>query len=383
MKRFSPHPRIRLSMLILATLLMSGQMAPQRALAQDESGWLDTLFDWFGSPTANRSESARRDATPSHVFQAVQDLIAEIDILRDELGVYDYPPEAELQDDRAPVHVYVKTLELATKISAIQRRLGVPAAPAGQVPFKEIVPGDVLANVESILEEVRKIKTQMVIERQIEPAPLAGGKTASMVYKSLADASFLLDGLRGRPLTPDDVFRNATFVLEELELIAAKLRVPLELDVPLVNEAKRPIDVAQQVLRATYKVINLQTRLGMDASGVPSLTLIRVTPSEVFDATNMLLAEMARIKVASRHRRAAGQHRRTAGQTTGGRFRTRSGDRSQPGPDVRFRSELTPTVVDGRQGAEPANSGWGRGGAAGGEACARHSWRCPCSSWRH
>ena len=297
MTRFSPHRRIRLSMFILATLLMSGPLASQRALAQEESGWLDALVDWFGSSTANQSESARRDATPSHVFQAVQDLIAEINILREELGVYDYPPEAELQDDRAPVHVYVKTLELATKISAIQRRLGVPAAPSRQVPFKEIVPGDVLANVESILEEVRKIKAQMVIERQIEPAPLVGGKTPSTVYKSLADASFLLDGLRGRPLTPDDVFRNATFVLDELELIAAKLRVPLELDVPLVNEAKRPIDVAQQVLRATYKVINLQTRLGMDASGVPSLTLIRVTPSEVFDATNMLLAEMARIKL--------------------------------------------------------------------------------------
>ena len=64
-----------------------------------------------------------------------------------------------------------------------------------------------------------------------------------------------------------------------------------------MDGAKRSIDVAQQVLRATYKVINLQTRLGMDASGVPSLTLVRVTPSEVFDATNMLLAEMARIKL--------------------------------------------------------------------------------------
>ncbi len=47
------------------------------------------------------------------------------------------------------------------------------------------------------------------------------------------------------------------------------------------------------VFRATK---DLQTRLGMDASGVPSLTLVRVTPSEVFDSTNMLLAEMARIK---------------------------------------------------------------------------------------
>ena len=55
-------------------------------------------------------------------------------------------------------------------------------------------------------------------------------------------------------------------------------------------------EVAQQVLRATFKMINLQTRLGMDASGVPQITLVRVSPAEVYEATNVLLAEMVRIK---------------------------------------------------------------------------------------
>ncbi|MCY4497632.1 MAG: hypothetical protein OXC14_10135 [Rhodospirillaceae bacterium] len=58
---------------------------------------------------------------------------------------------------------------------------------------------------------------------------------------------------------------------------------------------KRPKDVARQVLRAIYKVINLQTRRGMYASGVPNLTLVRMTPAEVFEATNVLLAETVRI----------------------------------------------------------------------------------------
>lgn len=277
-----------------AALVLTGTLATQPAMAQ-EGSWRDTISNWF-NPNDSR-DGGPTGATPSHVDQAVQDLLAEINVLRDELGVYDYPPEAELQEDRAPVHVYVKSLEVLTKLTGIQRRFGIPTATVGQVPFKEIEPADVLANVAYILGEVRKIKSEMVITQTIEPAPLVGGKTASSVYKSLADASFLLDGLRGRPLTPDDMFRNAGYVLDEMELIAAKLRVPLDLELPEVNGAKRPVDVAQQVLRATYKVINLQTRLGMDASGVPSLTLVRVTPSEVYDATNMLLAEMARIKL--------------------------------------------------------------------------------------
>ena len=86
------------------------------------------------------------------------------------------------------------------------------------------------------------------------------------------------------------------FLHEELELIAAKFKVALELNPPVVDQRKRMKEVAQQIMRATFKTINLQTRLGMDASGVPQMTLVRVSPAEVYEATNVLLAEMVRIK---------------------------------------------------------------------------------------
>ena len=239
---------------------------------------------------------SRERVTPSHVYQATQDLIAEIHVLRDAMGIVDYPPEAEPQDDRAPVHVYAKTLEVMKKISRAQRRLGMQPGKVGQIPVKEIVPGDVLVSVERLIWEMRRMKAQLVIEDEIAPTPFEGGQIPSTVYKALGDASFLLDGLVGRPIAPTDVFSNVIQIQEEMELIAAKLKVALELDPPIVEGRKRPQDVAQQVLRATYKTINLETRLGMDASGVPNLTLVRVTPAEVYEATNVLLAEMVRIK---------------------------------------------------------------------------------------
>ena len=42
------------------------------------------------------------EITPSHVYQATSDLISEIEILRDAMGVTVYPVEAEAQEDRAP-----------------------------------------------------------------------------------------------------------------------------------------------------------------------------------------------------------------------------------------------------------------------------------------
>ena len=240
--------------------------------------------------------AAQENITPSHVYQITSDLISEIDILRDAMGVTIYPVEAEPAEDRSPIHTYAKSLEVLEKISAAQKRMGMKPAKIAQIPVKEIAPKDVYKSVQNCIAEVRRMKEQLVIEEAIRPAPLDGGMTASAVYEHLGDASYLLDGLVGHPTDPNDVHTHMVYLHDEMELIAAKLKVALELDPPPVNGRKRMKEVAQQVLRATFKVVNLQTRLGMDASGVPQVTLVRVSPAQVFEATNILLAEMVRIK---------------------------------------------------------------------------------------
>ena len=281
-KKRNLHPRI--TAILLAGCFVHLCM-PVNAV---DGGWVPTIIDWFNAPG--------EVVTPNHVFRATEDLIAEIGTLREGLGADNHPPDVGSHGDPAPVHVYAKSLEVMAKVARVQHRLGMDAAEVGQIPIRHVEPRDVLDNVTAVLAEVRRIKARMAIDRPIVAAPLKGGVTPSGVYKNLADASYLLDGLAGRPLTPDDVYLNALYLLDELELIATKLRAPLALDVPRVEGMRSSKDVAHQVLRASYKLVILQTRLGMDASSVPNLTLVGVTPSEVFDATNMLLAEMTRIK---------------------------------------------------------------------------------------
>ena len=234
--------------------------------------------------------------TQSHVYQATVDLISEIEILREAMGIFDYPAEAEPQEDRAAIHDYAKSLEVMRKIARAQQRLGILPIKVGQIPIQEITAKDVFAGVETLIREIRRMKAQLVIEDEIDPAPFVGGKTSSIVYKTLGDASFLMDGLVGRPLSPSDVFTQVMHIHDEMELVAAKLKTTLELDTPSVEGRKRPTEVAQQALRGIFKVINLQTRLGLDASGVPNLTLVRVTPAELYEAVTVMLAEMVRIK---------------------------------------------------------------------------------------
>ena len=276
--------------------LLGASILPLDTATGPRGGFLSKLMDSVRIFRVAAAQETPNKVTPSHVYQATSDLMAEIEILREAMGVTVYPVEAEPQEDRAPVHVYAKSLEVREKIIAAQKRMGMSSAKVGQIPVKAIVPKDVYKSVQTNLAEVRRIKTQLVIEDEIQPTPLVGGKTPTLVYEQMGNASFLLDGLVGHPTDPNDVHTHLMYLHDELELVAAKLKVALGLEPPVVDVRKRMKEVAQQVLRATFKVVNLQTRLGMDASGVPQMTLVRVSPAEVFEATNVLLAEMVRIK---------------------------------------------------------------------------------------
>ena len=103
------------------------------------------------------AQDVGNDITPSHVYQATSDLISEIEILRDAMGVTAYPIEAEAQDDRSPIHVYAKSLEVLEKISASQKRLGMAPARISQIPVKNIVAKDVFKSVQHCIAGKRSV----------------------------------------------------------------------------------------------------------------------------------------------------------------------------------------------------------------------------------
>ncbi|MCY4121384.1 MAG: hypothetical protein OXG72_10745 [Acidobacteria bacterium] len=236
------------------------------------------------------------ESDPVGVQPAAEMLLLEIGILRRELGVDDFPARPEPQGNRRLAHVYVKSLEVMSKVVAVQRRLGVAESSVRGMPVDEVSSDDVLAAVQDLVDGVRRIKTQMVIETEADATGMSGPPTLSAAYMNLARASALLDGLVGRETTPADVYRSVSAVVEDMNLVAAKLQVTLDVAAPAVDGAKDSVDVAQQALRAAYKIVLLQARLGMDASAVPTLTMVRVTPAEAYDLTGVLQAELARIK---------------------------------------------------------------------------------------
>ena len=250
-----------------------------------------------GSDTELREEKIEGEVSADHVYRATRDLLREIEILREAQGVADHPGEPEARADATPLDIYIESREAMDKTARVQRRLGMIPFEAAPVPVKEITALDLHRHVWTVLEEVRRVKRQLVVRRAIQPAPFSEGVSPSLVFRNLEYASSLLDGLVGRSTTSNDVYMHVRLVGDELTLIGARLGVVPALEAPVVDGDKEPREVAEQVLRAVYKVINLQFRLGMEASSVPDVELENVTPGDVFDATNILLGELMRIKV--------------------------------------------------------------------------------------
>ena len=252
----------------------------------------------------SRPARARRPApdagtvTLAEAYRAAGDLVAEIELLRRAQGIADAPAPvasaaappasaatppasaaappapAESGDGReAPIHAWLESLEVMDKAARVQRRFGMIAFEPGAMPAGDVTLGDTHRNVLTVIGELRRVKRQLVIETRIEPAPPGTDSAPADLHARLAHASALLDGLVGRPVSSNDVYLHVRRVRAALAPLAARLGVSLEPDPPpgsgAAQEPRASKEVAQQILIATYKVVNLQSRLGMAPSDVP------------------------------------------------------------------------------------------------------------------
>ena len=115
------------------------------------------------------------------VFQCTKQVIEEIEILRDAIGVSDVPIDPEPQSGKASIQVYGKGLEVMEKLALAERKLGLAPVAVKQLPIKELIPQDILGLCRELLTGVDKMKQQLAIEEKSEEFRFVGGKTPSHV----------------------------------------------------------------------------------------------------------------------------------------------------------------------------------------------------------
>ncbi|MGB1236626.1 MAG: hypothetical protein ACPG4U_00370 [Pseudomonadales bacterium] len=234
--------------------------------------------------------------TPSHVFQLSEQLLSDIELIRHAQGIYSQAKEPEVQIDKVPLQVYVKSLEVRTKVIYLQRKFSQQPLAVKEVPLRALHSQDVFNSVTSLLEALQPIKAKLKIENSAQ-APYVAGKTPANVYENLWQASYSLDELVGS-ISPNLVYRNMLYALEDTKMLAASLNVTLNDQVPPVTENVKPIAPNIEGYKNLYRLARIERKLSLPAVGVRPFPSGEISPSDVFDTTNNILAELARLKVA-------------------------------------------------------------------------------------
>jgi hypothetical protein len=234
--------------------------------------------------------------TPSNVYHKVSMINAEIKLIRNELGVTKKVREPVLQINKMPVHVYIKSLELFKKVSKLQKKHGIASNPPLELPIQDINSENVLSVVDKIYDEVIRVKKQLGINQSIKEIEFYVGRTPSNVYENIWQVSYLIDGMI-KPIKSTDVYENTLRVQSELSLIASYLNIALPNLVGDPQSGKTPRQVHLQGYINMHKFALLEEKLNMKAYRVPAYPKTKISSSDAYDVTNMMLAEINRIKV--------------------------------------------------------------------------------------
>ena len=236
--------------------------------------------------------------TPSHVYQEAEILQQEIILLRKSKGQSQSFRDPGVQYNKLPLHVYAKGLEVLEKISNLRTTNGLPATAVARIPLRKITPGDVFGLMKKLQSELAPVKGAMGVDTRIAQVPFVGGKLPSDVYQSLWSTSFALDGLIPA-LTPGHVYRNGDYVLKELKMIAKALKKnpPMKKEMRFAKRKITPKDVLVESFKILYLIAQLERKVGVPPFSPPSFPIGNITPSDPFDATSMLLAELVRVKL--------------------------------------------------------------------------------------
>jgi hypothetical protein len=228
------------------------------------------------------------DVKPAHCYARANRLLAEIELVRDEMGRNkDTRPPPEVMN-AAPREVYFeaivawrKVTRLATEVSARLPR-PAPAAPA----LRDLKPGHVLQMLDAVLGRVEDIKQQLQISETASEPALEASRQPSDVLVTMVRVNRELSRVLERPFTPSDVYRTVALASAYATRIgAAAQSVPFE-------RKRKPADCyqkLQQCLEVVGAAIKKRGETALSERGTPS----DINPTDVYDLANLVLGEAA------------------------------------------------------------------------------------------
>ncbi len=240
------------------------------------------------------------DVTPSHVYQVANTAVRELQEVLSAKKIKRQHLDLEASP-RRPRHVLQKAREVFVKLQNIRLLLNLPPIEVPPLSVGRIAPVDVKIQTNRILDAVRELYQTSGKKTLVDLVRFRSGKTPTDVYAQMAQISSMLDELQETAVKPSDVFRFSVTVkqvLEEIYKIKMNGALPSYEIAPVTGKSPRDVFQLGRVLHAKLEVLEAKHGYNIDGGvGEVKAKAGRVTPSDVLDLMNIILADVNAMKL--------------------------------------------------------------------------------------
>ncbi len=235
-----------------------------------------------------------QEATPNHVFQVTDKILQELQQLNAENFSKAAPVET-LQYSTAPRHVLFQIRDQWRKVQLLRFMNGLNSNSLAPATVHQVTPQEVKDNMTQMLMEVQALRSAYGLPASDITAPLPSGKKPADVYAKLMQISAELDALGVPATVPNDVYRVAASISQNLETLAAAKGVTIDDVAHPHSSGRTPNDV---YVAALDLIAAMQSLVEQDQSyeikggiSVPSSKEGAKTPAEVIRVLSRTLAD--------------------------------------------------------------------------------------------
>ncbi len=232
--------------------------------------------------------------TPSDVYSESLILKQMLERLRLENGLKEPLEEIELQRDKLPRHVLQKSIEVLRKVDKYREIHGMGAITVPPVPSRDITPQDVYKNVERLKEEVALLLVNKADRKNFVYKQFYN-KTPSDVYRELWIISLGFDALLGQGFTPTDVYAQTEQIVELIQFLRQSQREKKQVTLPALKANQHPNHALYKSVELIAKISKAEKKLWMHAVPIPKVEQKVISPTEVYDSLQTVIAELNRI----------------------------------------------------------------------------------------
>ncbi|SDG43335.1 hypothetical protein SAMN05216241_11243 [Limimonas halophila] len=237
---------------------------------------------------------------PKHVHRLAETMLAELELLyRADLRDFELPEVPEVSG-RKPRHVLMEVRRVYESTQRLRYLNGLERRSLDPVPVRHVRPADVGEMAERTLKQLRTLRKVYGIEAEVERPALRDGIVPSDVYVEVRKVQAALRGLGVPAIVPNDVYRRAQMLANELDKLAEHFGVPGRQPVEEPSSGKTPAQVYKRVaglaehMRAVVaSAPDLSIPGGVTPSPEPPET---PTPADVLALVRLLLADTTAIK---------------------------------------------------------------------------------------